>query len=107
MEKNYRTFKCKEKNIRVYTTELSLEQCRAIFLKVIEQAIKDCYVLYGTKRFDGNNTWLTAFDFIFDDEFLVDWGTILISPAEIMSMVGLDIHYMRQMVRAKLLDKVT
>lgn len=87
-------------------TTPSLDQCNAIFLKVIEQAIKDCYVLYGTKRFDGNNTWLSAYDFIFDDSYLIEWGDLLFSPEEIMSMVGFNIDYIRERMRAKLLEKI-
>jgi hypothetical protein len=106
MENNFRSFKCKEKEIFVDPVLPTIEQAPMVVLKVIEQAIKDCVVMYGERRFDGNPTWLTAYDFIFDDEFLVEWGEILISPEEMMSLVGLNIEYMREMVRKKMLEKV-
>jgi hypothetical protein len=72
------------------------EECRIIILKIIEQASRDYLSLYKGKTAALRHNWETARDFIFKDKYLINWGGVIMSPAQLMELVEIDIDWLRR-----------
>lgn len=75
---------------------------RALILAVLEQAIRD--ILYpniipkARRAIEVNS----AKQFIFNENYLIDWGDTPLSPASLLELVDLDIKVIRDMLRKKM-----
>jgi hypothetical protein len=67
-----------------------------LITSIIYRSIHD--YLYGHKFNLSDLDMKTAKDFLFNDDYRVDWGDICISPSDLFTSVGLDI----QCIRAKI-----
>jgi hypothetical protein len=72
------------------------EECRMIILKIIEQASRDYLSLYKGKTSALQQTWETARDFIFKENYLMNWGGRIMTPAQLMELVDIDIDWLRR-----------
>ena len=72
-----------------------IEECRFLFLKTIEQAVRDYVSLEDTDSPNSSILWEQARDFIFDDEYTVDWGDKEMSITDILDILDIDINWFR------------
>ena len=77
------------------------EQARYLLLKVIEQAIRDYIALVNSTIPSEQQLWETARGFLFDDEYIVNWGNKEINLEEALMMLDLDISWVRKEVNRK------
>lgn len=55
---------------------LNYEECCFLLLKVVEQAIRDyCLLQYSNLPYK-DFYWQTARDFLFEDDYFIDWGSL-------------------------------
>ena len=91
------------KGIKFYLSDYipDPEECKIIILKIIEQASRDYLSLHKGKTASLQHTWETARDFIFKDKHLINWGGRIITPAELMELVDIDIDWLRRKMRER------
>ena len=77
------------------------EECKIIILKIIEQASRDYLSLYKGKTAALQHSWETARDFIFKDNYLINWGMNILTPAQLMELVDIDIEWLRRKMRER------
>lgn len=77
------------------------EQARYLLLKVIEQAIRDYISLVHSTIPSEQQLWETARGFLFDDDYIIDWGNKEINLDEALMMLGLDTSWVRKEVHRK------
>lgn len=77
------------------------EECRIIILKIVEQASRDYLSLHDAKSVTLQYTWETARDFIFKKTHLIGWGNRKISPAYLLSLIDMDIEWLRRKIKQK------
>ena len=78
------------------------DEHRVLIGAILHSCIKD--YLYPKQR-DHKDNYKYAQNFIFDDNYRVDWGDLVISPSELVAGIGLDIEWIRAKVRNKEKDK--
>jgi hypothetical protein len=79
-----------------------LEECRLLMLKVLEQSIRDYCSLQNSETLVERETWESARDFLFDDEYRISWGDMSLKTEEFLDIVDLDIQWVRDQVNKKL-----
>jgi hypothetical protein len=77
------------------------EECRIIILKIIEQASRDYLALYQSKTTALQHNWETAKDFIFRENYPVNWGGRIITSAQLLELVDIDIDWLRRKMRER------
>lgn len=77
------------------------EECRFVIFKTIYQAIADYMNLTDSKSEEDQFSYETAKDFLFDDDYWVQWGDIEIKSTDLMAIADLDPDW----VRSKVLEK--
>ena len=83
---------------------VSHEDARILILQMLRYAMQDVTnpSHAGRKNKEAMDFDVgTANGFIFDDEYLLDWGEWRITPTELLGLVDLDIEFVRRTVRAK------
>jgi hypothetical protein len=87
--------------------EIDYEECCFILLKVVEQAIRDYCLLPWSHIPYKQEHWETARDFIFDDNYEIDWGNITLSLGNICEILAfseqskIDIDWIRRKTKEK------
>ena len=79
----------------------TLEQCRFLMLKVLEQAVRE-YCIYA-KAITPNEkeTWTMAKAFLFDDNYRFNWGDLELSLEDFLDIIDLDIDWVREQTQKK------
>lgn len=81
------------------------EESKILIMKCCEQAIRDYQLLGDSELASEREAWETAKDFLYDDDYLMFWGTWEISPRELLDIVAIDIDYLRCNITKKLEGK--
>ena len=82
----------------------NIEECKFILLKVVEQAIRDYSHLIKFKDSEELYIkWEEAKDFLFDEDYFIQWGNIELSLELITDILELDLDWIR--MKAKKLYK--
>lgn len=74
------------------------EEIKFIFLKVVEQTIRDYINFAGAKTPSERFCFETANGFLFDDAYTIDWGGSDLSLNQILAILDLDIDWLRRKV---------
>lgn len=79
-----------------------LQECKLIILHVIKQAIKD-YEHYREKQGGEEEQFIyeTARDFLFDDDYMVQWGDTEMCLRQFCDILDIDIDWLRNKVVQK------
>ena len=77
------------------------EECKIVILKIIEQASRDYLTLYNAKSPTLQYLWETARQFIFDDNYLIDWGNKTITPSNLLDIVDINIQWLRRKMQER------
>lgn len=81
------------------------EQCRFLMLKVLEQAVRDYCALVDSELPNERLLWKMARDFIYDDEYLIQWGEWELNITEFLNILDIDVDWAREQCTKKFLDK--
>jgi hypothetical protein len=85
--------------------EITLEDTKLLLFKVVEQAIRDyCTVnaLPGTRQYW---YWETARDFIFSDDYFIEWGDSQFNLDMVCEIIGVDIDWLRMKSKQRFLEE--
>lgn len=79
-----------------------IEECRILMMKVLEQAIRDYISLSNSELPNDRETWESARDFLYDEEYRFKWGDLELSTEEFLDILDLDISWVRDQTTKKL-----
>lgn len=86
-----------------YTPDI--EECKFLLLKIIEQAVRDYVSFADSTEPELIEICQEARDFIFQDDYYIDWGERELNLQIIMDILDIDIEWFRKKTREKLLRK--
>jgi hypothetical protein len=72
-----------------------LQECKFLLFKVLEQAVRDYTSINIRDYNNGQLIWEDARTFLFDDDYLIDWGDLVLSLSDICSVLEIDITWFR------------
>jgi hypothetical protein len=75
-----------------------IDECRHLILKIIEQAIRDYLALENSSIPTDQYYYEIACQFIFDDEYLIDYGGTDKSFRELLDILKIDIDWLRERI---------
>ena len=81
------------------------EQSRFLLLKVMEQAIRDDISLADSESPAEQLLWEEAEGYLFNDEYKISWGDLEVNLDDILTMIDMDISWVRKEVRRKFKEK--
>ena len=74
----------------------NIEESKFLLLKVIEQAIRDyCSIRYMNVP-NKDFLWETAYLFLFDDEYVIEWGELNMTLSDIADVLDVDLEWVRE-----------
>jgi hypothetical protein len=85
--------------------DIAEEEARFLIIKVLDQAIKDYILFQNPTNSSEQESLESAVAFLFDDDYLIDWGEWELSPAEALELVDLDMDWVREQAKKKLRSK--
>lgn len=74
------------------------EECRMLMLKMLEQGIRDYISLYDAQLPSDKLSWEEAKRFIFDDDYIFDWGNLVMNLEDMLDILDLNIHWVRKRI---------
>jgi hypothetical protein len=81
------------------------EESRYLILKIIEQAVRDFVTLRTASAPIEIEYFETACEFIFDDEYAIDYGGIDMTLKQLLGILDIDILWFRERVLRLLEEK--
>lgn len=84
----------------------NLDECKFLMLKVLEQTVRDYCSLANAPTTFQKEVWLSARDFLFDDENRIMWGGLELSTESFLDILDLDIEWVRGQVKKKFAEKM-
>jgi hypothetical protein len=76
----------------------NLDECRFLILKIIEQAVRDFISLEGSTAPIEQFGYETAVDFLFKDDYEINWGDTTITFCDLLDFLDVDIEWFREKV---------
>ena len=72
-----------------------IDECRYLILKIVEQAVRDYLTLENSKAPIDRVYFETAQGFLFDDDYRIQWGDMIVSFNDMLDFLDLDIDWFR------------
>jgi len=72
-----------------------IDECRYLILKIIEQAVRDFISLEDSTAPIDQNHYETACSFIFDNDYVIDYGDEQKTITDLLDIVDIDIDWLR------------
>jgi len=91
-------YKWGEITFNLHRPELEEDECRFFLMKIIEQSIRDIVNLSNSDSSVDNFYFNTARDFIFDDEYTIDYGSKELTFSDILHTLGLELEWFRERI---------
>jgi len=88
--------------VDISTVAPDSQECKIIILHVIHQAIKDYQHFRHKIRPEEIEVYESASNFLFDDEYMFDWGTDVVNLRMLCEHVHMDIDWLRNQVVKKI-----
>ena len=85
-----------EKKFYLEPFVLDIEESKFLLYKVVEQAIQDYVLLTWSNISYKDLLWTTARDFIFEDDYFIDWGEFVFNLETICEILDLDVDWIRR-----------
>jgi hypothetical protein len=77
------------------------QEIKIIFLKLIEQAIRDYTSLEEVDLIAAQELWESARDFLFDDDYYMNWGEREINLEMIAEILDIELDWLRDQAKRK------
>jgi hypothetical protein len=87
-----------ERPFKLNIPNLQEDECRFLIMKVVEQAVRDYLALEGSTAPIEQYHYSTAQAFIFDDEYILNYGEQDVSPQDMLGVLDIDIQWFRDRV---------
>jgi len=81
-----------------------IDECRHLILKIVEQAVRDFLSLSSSSAPIERKYYETACDFLFDDNYRIDYGGVDKSLRDLLDILDYDVEWFRERI-VKLKDK--
>jgi hypothetical protein len=97
-----------EGNVKYYLEdlELSVQDCKIIILKILEQAVKDYIAFDQSTEEQERIAYQTAQAFLFDPSYTLDWGSPEpITSTHLLELIDIDIDWVREQTRKKFFEE--
>jgi hypothetical protein len=103
LQERYNKYYQVSKNNQIFLEDVlpNEEECRFILLKVVEQAVRDYTGLFRFKDMKSLENWNSAKEFLFDNDYCIDWGEEIIGLIEILEELDIDIKWFRMKTTKK------
>jgi len=75
-----------------------LDECRYLILKIVEQSVRDYLSLEFSDAPIEQYYYDTAIDFIFDDDYVIDYGSEDKSLNDLLDILDLNIRWFREKI---------
>lgn len=72
-----------------------IDECRYIILKIIEQSVRDFLMLETSAAPIEQHHYSTARDFLFDDNYAIDYGGSTKTLSDLLDILDIDINWFR------------
>lgn len=82
-----------------------IEEAKFLMLKVLEQAIRDYISLEKVNIPNSNMLWEQARDFLFEDDYCISWGEMVITLTDLLDILDMDIEWVRMKTKKKYREK--
>jgi hypothetical protein len=87
-----------DEDVEVDRTEPQLDECKMILLHLVRQAIDDYQLFVGKTKPEHQEIFLSASGFLFDADYLIQWGDIELSLEQICDVINLDLEWVRSKI---------
>ncbi len=74
------------------------DEVRFLLLKIVEQAVRDYMTLEKAASLYEQESYQTAGQFLFEDNYIIDYGGVERSLRDILDILDLDIDWFRQRI---------
>lgn len=91
-----------EDDVEVNRVDPKLDECRTLLLYVVKQAIDDYQTFQDRTREDHKELWLTSSGFLFDDDYHIQWGELILNFDQICDLLGLEVDWVRHKIHAQI-----
>jgi hypothetical protein len=81
--------------------ELNIQESKFLLYKVLEQAVRDYTSINIRDYNNGQLIWDDARAFIFDEDYTIDWGDLVLSLDDICSLLEVDIDWFRDKAKER------
>ena len=78
--------------------KLHIDECQFVILKILGQVIHDYLSLNNSSKAQEIEYYNVACKFLFDDNYMIKYGDRYKSTNDLLSIVGLDIKWLRDTV---------
>jgi len=79
-----------------------IEECKLLLTKMLEQAVRDYCTPYRISTNSELESWEQARDFLFDDNYHIDWGEgYYLDLQSILDILDIDINWFREQLQKK------
>jgi hypothetical protein len=75
-----------------------LDECRYLIIKIVEQAVRDFISLGNSSAPIERNYYETACEFLFDNEYKIDYGGKERSLQDLLDILDIDVQWFRERV---------
>lgn len=82
-----------------------IEECKFLLLKMVEQAVRDFVSFADSDEPELIEICKEARDFLFEDEYFIEWGGRELNLQIIMDILDIDLEWFRKKTREKLLTR--
>ncbi len=82
-----------------------IEECKFLLLKMVEQAVRDFVSFADSDEPELKEICKEARDFLFEDEYFIEWGGRELNLQIIMDILDIDLGWFRKKTREKLLTR--
>jgi hypothetical protein len=88
-------------DVDVNRTTPQLDECKNVLLHVIKQAVDDYENLKHSAKSEHIEIWESANQFLFDDDYFINWGDKEINLEQICDFIGLDVDWVRKRMKKR------
>lgn len=92
----------RKKDVKVDRTAPDIQECRLIILHTINQAVKDYENFREKTKPEDREIFETADGFLFDDNYLVDWGDRPVGLRKLCDHIEIDLDWLRNQIVKRL-----
>lgn len=96
-----KVYKLGKKTFELPTVYPNLEECRLVFFKVIQRAIRDYINFYGLHKTASKHVADSAKTFLFSDSYKISWGNMRLSLEDITDILDIDLCWLRENILRK------
>lgn len=88
-------------DVQVNRLTPEVDECRNLFLHLIKQAVDDYESYRYSTKDEHMEIWNSANEFLFDDNYYINWGEMEINLEQICDFLGIELVWVRKRIKAR------